>query len=168
MLVFFGRGKCSQCHNPPHFTDSDFGNIGVPNAGFEKAEQFPQNPGICKGVAPAVDPGRAEVPALHASCADVGMFRTPTLRNVALSAPYMHNGKFATLEAAVAHYEDLAKGTVTPVAGELDSEVLKGIILFGAGGGEADDLPNMVEFLKTLTGSQLAGPKGGVAPPSLK
>ena len=168
LVVFFGRGKCSQCHNPPHFTDSDFGNIGVPNAGFEKAGQFPQNSGICKGVTPDVDPGRAEVPALHASCTDVGAFRTPTLRNVALSAPYMHNGELTTLEAAVAHYEDLAKGTVTPVAGKLASEVQKDTILFGAGGGEADDLPNMVEFMKALTGSQRAGPKGGVAPPRLK
>jgi cytochrome c peroxidase len=168
MLVFFGRGKCSKCHNPPHFTDSDFHNIGVPNAGFEKAAQFPQNPRICKGVAPDVDPGRAEVPALHASCADVGAFKTPTLRNVALSAPYMHNGKFTTLEEAVAHYEDLAQGTVTAVAGELDSDVRKGTILFGAGLGEADDVPNMVEFMKALTGSQLPGPRGGVAPPSRK
>jgi cytochrome c peroxidase len=168
MLMFFGRGKCSQCHNAPHFTDSDFRNIGTPNAGYEKAEQFPQNPDICKGVTPAVDPGRAEVLALHASCADVGTFRTPTLRNVALSAPYMHNGKFDTLEAVMTHYEELAKGAITPVAGELDSDVRKGTIQFGAGGGEADDLPNMVEFMKALTGSQVAGAKGGVAPPSLK
>jgi cytochrome c peroxidase len=166
MLVFFGRGKCSKCHNAPHFTDSDFHNIGVPNAGFEKAAKFPQNPGICKGVAPAVDPGRAEVPALHASCADVGTFRTPTLRNVALSAPYMHNGKFDTLEAAVVHYEDLSQGTVTAVVGELDLDVRKGTILFGAGVGEAGDVPNMVEFMKALTGSQVRGPKGGVAPPA--
>jgi cytochrome c peroxidase len=80
----------------------------------------------------------------------------------------MHNGKFPTLEVAVAHYEELAKGTLTPVAGELDSDVRKGTILFGAGGGEADDVANMVEFMKALTGSQLPGPKGGVAPPSLK
>jgi cytochrome c peroxidase len=98
----------------------------------------------------------------------VGAFRTPTLRNVALSAPYMHNGKFTTLEEAVAHYEDLAQGTVTAVAGELDSDVRKGTILFGAGVGEADDVPNMVEFMKALTGSQLPGPEGGVAPPSRK
>ena len=164
MLVFFGRGKCSKCHNAPHFTDSDFHNIGIPTAGFEKATQFPQNPGICKGVAPTVDPGRAEVPTLHASCADVGTFRTPTLRNVALSAPYMHNGKFDSLEAAVVHYEDLSQGTVTAVVGELDVDVRKGTILFGAGAGAADDVPSMVEFMKALTGSQLRGPKGAWPP----
>jgi cytochrome c peroxidase len=167
LVVFFGRGQCSRCHNAPLFTDSDFHNIGVPNAGFEKAGQFSQNPGICKGVPPAIDPGRAEVPALHASCADVATFRTPTLRNVTRSAPYMHNGKFATLEEAVAHYEDLAQGTISPLAGELDADVRQGRMRFGAGGGAPDDVVNMVEFLKALTGSQVAGPAGGVAPPSL-
>jgi cytochrome c peroxidase len=78
----------------------------------------------------------------------------------------MHNGKFDTLEAAVVHYEDLSQGTVTPVAGELDSDVRKGAFVFGAGAGEADDVPNMVQFMKALTGSQIRGPKGGVAPPS--
>jgi cytochrome c peroxidase len=98
----------------------------------------------------------------------VGTFRTPTLRNVALSAPYMHNGKFDTLDAAVVHYEDLSQGTVTAVVAELDVDVRKGTILFGAGAGATDDVPNMVEFMKALTGSQLRGPKGGVAPPGSK
>lgn len=115
LLVFFGRGKCSGCHAPPHFTNSDF--------------------------------------------------HTPTLRNVALSAPYMHNGKLATLEAVMTHYEELAKGTISPLLGELDADVRKGATLFGVGGGEADDLANMVEFMRALTGSQRAAPKGGVAPP---
>jgi len=167
LLVFFGRGRCSQCHSPPLFTDSDFHNIGVPKAGFERAAQFPQNPGICGGLPPAVDPGRAEVPALHDSCGDVAAFKTPTLRNVALSAPYMHNGAHATLEQAVGHYEDLAKGTVTPLAGKLDSDVQQGKLRFGAGGGEAEDVVNMVEFMKALTGSQLSSPRRGVAPPRL-
>ena len=165
LLVFFGRGKCSACHAPPHFTDSDFHNLGVPNVGHEKAEQFPSNSTICKGITPDVDPGRAEVPPLQASCGDVATFKTPTLRNVTLSAPYMHNGAFATLEAVMAHYEELAKGTITPLLGELDADVRKGATLFGAGGGEADDLANMVEFMRALTGSQRAAPKGGVAPP---
>jgi len=167
LVVFFGRGQCSRCHNAPLFTDSDFHNIGVPNAGFEKVGQFSKNPDICEGVPPAIDVGRAEVPALHASCADVATFRTPTLRNVTRSAPYMHNGKFATLEEAVAHYEDLAQGTISPLAGELDADVKQGKIRFGAGVGTPDDVTNMVEFLKALTGSEVSGPPGGVASPSL-
>ena len=84
---------------------------------------------------------------------------------MALSAPYMHNGKLATLEAVMTHYEELAKGTISPLLGELDADVRKGATLFGVGGGEADDLANMVEFMRALTGSQRAAPKGGVAPP---
>ena len=137
----------------------------MPNAGYEKAAQFPSNPTICKGMAPNVDPGRAEVPALQASCGDVATFKTPTLRNVALSAPYMHNGKLATLEAVMTHYEELAKGTISPLAGELDTDVKKGAAQFGSAGGEPDDVANMVEFMQALTGSQRAAPKGGVAPP---
>jgi len=167
LVVFFGRGKCAGCHNPPHFTDSDFHNLGVPNAGYEKPEQFPSNAAICTGITPNVDPGRAEVPALQASCEDVATFKTPTLRNVALTAPYMHNGAFATLEAVMAHFEALAQGTIAPLAGELDTDVRKGAFLFGAGGGEADDAANMVAFMQALTGSQVVGPQGGVAPPKL-
>ena len=65
------------------------------------------------------------------------------------------------------HYEDLSQGTITAVVGELDVDVRKGTILFGAGAGAADGVPSMVEFMKALTGSQLRGP-GGVAPPSSK
>ena len=85
-----------------------------------------------------------------------------------LSAPYMHNGKFDSLDAAVVHYEDLSQGLVTRVVGELDVDVRKGTILFGAEAGAVDDVPNMVEFMKALTGSQLRGPRRGVAPPSSK
>lgn len=165
LLVFFGRGKCSECHSAPHFTDSDFHNIGVPSAGFEAAAMFPQNSQICTGLFPAADPGRAEIPALQPSCADVGAFKTPTLRNITLTAPYMHNGTLPSLGTVVAHYEELAKGAITPVVGELDVYVRKGTILFGAGGGETDDVSNMIAFLQALAGSQLPGPKGGVAPP---
>ena len=165
LLVFFGRGRCSQCHSLPDFTDSDFHNIGVLNAGFESAAQFPQNGKICKGIAADADPGRAEVSALLDSCGDVGAFKTPTLRNVMLSAPYMHNGKFDSIRSAVAHYEDLAKGAIRPVVGELDADVKAGTMLFGAGGGEPDDVANMVAFMEALSGSQRRGPRGGIAPP---
>jgi cytochrome c peroxidase len=115
-----------------------------------------------------VDPGRAEIPALQSSCADVGAFRTPTLRNVALTAPYMHNGTLPSLGTVVGHYEALAEGAITPVVGELDRYVRKDTMRFGAGGGEAQDVRNMIAFLQALTGSQRPGPTGGVAPPHLK
>jgi hypothetical protein len=68
----------------------------------------------------------------------------------------------------MAHYEELVKGTISPLTGELDADVQKGAAQFGAAGGEADDLANMVAFMRALTGSQFLAPKGGVAPPTLQ
>jgi cytochrome c peroxidase len=165
MLVFFGRGQCADCHAPPLFTDSDFHNLAVPNAGFETAAKFPFNAQICGGIRADADPGRGEVAFLRSSCSDLGRFKTPTLRNLAESGPYMHNGVFASIDDSVAHFEKLALGTAPPVVGTVDPLVAKGKILFGAGGGQPDDLKNMAEFLKALTGSQLRSPPSGIAPP---
>ena len=165
MLVFFGRGQCAGCHAPPLFTDSDFHNLAVPNAGFESPRQFPSNAEICGGIRADADPGRGEVAFLRSSCSDLGKFKTPTLRNLTQSGPYMHNGVFATIDDSVAHFEKLAEGTASPVVGTIDPLVAKGKLLFGHGGGQPDDAKNMTEFLKALTGSQLQSPIGGVAPP---
>ena len=165
MLVFFGRGQCAGCHAPPLFTDSDFHNLAVPNAGFESPAKFPFNADICGGIRADADPGRGEIGFFRSSCSDLGKFKTPTLRNLTESGPYMHNGVFATVDDSVAHFQKLAQGAATPVVGTIDPRVAKGTILFGAGGGQPDDLKNMTEFLKALTGSQLRSPKGGVAPP---
>ena len=165
MLVFFGRGRCADCHAPPLFTDSNFHNLAVPNAGYESPAQFPSNAEICGGIRADADPGRAEVAFLRSSCSDLGKFKTPTLRNLTLSGPYMHNGAFATIDDSVAHFEKLADGTASPVVGTIDPLAAKGRLLFGRAGGQPDDLKNMTEFLKALTGSQLQGPIGGVAPP---
>lgn len=163
-LIFFGRGKCAECHIPPNFTDSDFHNIGVPSAGFETEEMFPQNHKICGGIEEDIDPGRAEVMFLHASCSDLGKFKTPTLRNIALSSPYMHNGVFPSLEDVIHHYEMLARGVISPMIGTLDKRVIAARL--GDAGGDMDDIRNVTEFLKALTGTQLASPEGGINPPT--
>ena len=163
--MFFGRGQCAGCHAPPLFTDSDFHNLAVPNAGFESPAQFPFNAEICGGIRADADPGRGEVAFLRSSCSDVGKFKTPTLRNLTQSGPYMHNGVFATIDDSVAHFEKLAQGTASPVVGTINPLVAKGKLLFGHGGGQPDDAKNVTEFLKALTGSQLQSPIGGVAPP---
>ncbi|GAB4234291.1 MAG: cytochrome c peroxidase [Acidobacteriota bacterium] len=161
--VFFGRGRCSGCHPPPLFTDGEFHNVAVPPAGFERPDQFPDNERICGGTPEAVDPGRAGVQPLHSSCDDLGRFRTPSLRNVALSAPYMHNGVFYTLDDVVRHYWNVGRGTTRPVVGELDPEA-RGILL-GDFGGAPGDFQDLVAFLHALTGTQATAPERGVAPP---
>jgi len=166
LLLFFGKANCAACHVPPNFTDSDFHNTGVQNAGFETPQKFPYNAEICGGIPKAVDPGRGEIGFLRSSCSDLGKFKTPTLRNVESTLPYMHNGKFATLEQVLTHYEGLAKGTVKPVIGTLDPKVSKGAIVLGGGSGSPEDSKNLIQFLKGLSGRRVKSPAAGVAPPT--
>ena len=83
LALYFGeRGDCHHCHGTSLLTDNRFHNNGLD--------------------AEAAALGRAEVTG---SDADVGRFRSPSLRNVALTAPYMHDGRFATLEEVLDHYD---------------------------------------------------------------
>ncbi len=79
MKLFFGKANCSACHAGPNFSDNGFHNIGVPGK----------------------DDGRLSITKF---VGDKGSFRTPTLREIARSAPYMHDGSLKTLEDVVAHY----------------------------------------------------------------
>lgn len=83
--LFQGKARCVLCHNGPNLTDDGFHNIGVPSAGPLKD-----------------DAGRYRVIALPAL---KGAFKTPSLRMVALTAPYMHNGVFATLDEVIEFYD---------------------------------------------------------------
>lgn len=84
LALFEGKARCVACHNGPHFTDWQFHNIGVDSD----------------------DPGRgAKVETEADKAAFMGTFKTPGLRNVALTAPYMHNGSLTTLEQVVAFYD---------------------------------------------------------------
>ncbi len=84
MKLFFGKAHCSACHTGPNFSDDSFHNIGV----GMKAEK--------------PDLGRFEVTKV---LGDKGAFKTPTLREVARHAPYMHDGSMKTLEEVIEHYD---------------------------------------------------------------
>lgn len=84
MKLFSGKAHCSACHSGPNFTDGAFHNIGV---GMELEKP---------------DKGRAEISKL---AGDTGSFKTPTLREIARTAPYMHDGSVKTLEEVVEHYD---------------------------------------------------------------
>jgi cytochrome c peroxidase len=88
MDVFFNKGKCGECHNGAHLSNFEFHSIGVPQIG----------PGKTKGD----DLGRYQ---WDPRPENLYAFRVPPLRNVALSAPYMHNGTFKTLAQVVEHYD---------------------------------------------------------------
>jgi cytochrome c peroxidase len=84
--LFRGRGGCLPCHSGPNFTDDRFHNTGV---GFKN--------GVYS------DAGRFDVTRDEQ---DRGAFKTPTLREIALTAPYMHDGSVATLEDVVEFYSN--------------------------------------------------------------
>jgi cytochrome c peroxidase len=75
------RLACASCHVPPLFTDGNFHNVGLDSV--------------------VTDSGRSRVTGLPQ---DVGRFKTPTLRNIAVSDPYMHDGRFYGLPEVLAHY----------------------------------------------------------------
>ncbi|CAN0485369.1 unnamed protein product, partial [Phaeothamnion confervicola] len=89
-LVLFER-KCSSCHTIGLFTDGSFRNNGLDNT-FEK------------------DLGREHITEFSG---DRGKFKVPSLRNVELTSPYMHDGRFQTLEQVLEHYAHQVKYSVT-------------------------------------------------------
>jgi cytochrome c peroxidase len=78
--LFVGKAGCAICHSGPNFADKRFHNIGTA----------------------AGDPGRM---AVTKEKADLGAYKTPTVRNVALTGPYMHDGSQRTLRQVIDHYE---------------------------------------------------------------
>jgi cytochrome c peroxidase len=83
-IFFSEKGNCTACHVGANLADENYHNIGI---GMDKPEP---------------DVGRF---AVSKDPADTGAFKTPTVRNVALSAPYMHDGSVATLEEVVEWYD---------------------------------------------------------------
>ncbi len=86
-LLFYGAAGCANCHSGPLLTDQLFHNLGVPQLGPGKDDS-------------GLDYGRFLQTGEEK---DRFAFRTPPLRNVALTGPWMHNGAFVELEAAVGH-----------------------------------------------------------------
>lgn len=85
--------ECGHCHNTPLATSDDFFNNGITQS--STLEGFP-------------DLGRGKVTV---SKADNGKFRAPTLRNISNTAPYMHDGRFKTLDEVIAHYNSGGKSS---------------------------------------------------------
>jgi cytochrome c peroxidase len=121
LQVFRGKGNCIVCHVGPNFTDEKFHNTGV---GWD-GQSFP-------------DAGRFGVTGRET---DRGAFKTPTLREIARRAPYMHNGSLATLEEVVEFYD--RGGNRNP---NLDPEI-RPLEL------SATEKSALLAFLRALTGA---------------
>ncbi len=90
LVAFMGQGQCAVCHTPPHFHDGVLSSIGTTTSPDKNSPIDP-------------DPGFGAVLRRQDG---FGMFKTPGLRNVERTAPYMHNGAFKTLEEVVEFYND--------------------------------------------------------------
>ncbi len=94
--LFFGRADCASCHSGPLFSDQKFHALALPAFGPGRTRRFDPMPR---------DTGRM---AKSDRSEDAYRFRTPMLRNVALTAPYGHNGAFPDLAGIIRHHADPA------------------------------------------------------------
>jgi cytochrome c peroxidase len=123
--LFQGKGRCTRCHSGFNFSDEEFHNLGI---------DWDKN---------SVDIGRYSVEKHPGT---VGRFKTPTLREIAKTAPYMDDGRFATLEEVVDFYDQ--GGIMNPHLSNL-------IIPLGLTAQEKKDL---VEYMRALSGEVWQGP----------
>ncbi|NOQ14969.1 MAG: c-type cytochrome [Methyloprofundus sp.] len=151
MRLFRRKGNCANCHEISGknalFMDNRFYNLGV---GFDKVNsqiaEFVQalRAGRSADKFSFSDAQRAELGRFNVThiIADIGKFKTPTLRNIALTAPYMHDGSVKTLEEVVEYYDK--GGDKNPF---LDSAIFP--LHF-----TEQEKQDLVDFLKALTSAQ--------------
>ncbi len=127
-LHFFRtKANCINCHNTPYFSDNKYHNLGLTQIGTQEE-----------------DLGRYEITK---NPEDVGKFKTPTMREVSKTGPYMHNGMFADLREVLEQYSDGMPDEKVVSKGALISKKSEMITSFASDESELDDIEN---FLKTL------------------
>lgn len=115
LRLFIGKANCSNCHNGALFTDQHFHNTGVPQANGPVAPDSGRTAGVRQAVAGEFSCTSRYSDAKPDDCEElrfavtdgnelVRAYKTPSLRNVANHAPYMHAGQFATLDDVLRHY----------------------------------------------------------------
>lgn len=124
--LFLGKAKCFDCHFGPDFTGDEFRNIGL----YDEREYK--------------DKGRFDITK---DTADLGKFKVPGLRNVALTAPYMHDGSIETLEEVIDFYSDLYMFVPNPI--NLDTIMREPLKL------SVTEKEDLVNFLHSLTDEKL-------------
>lgn len=151
--LFYGDANCAACHSGPYQTDHNFHAIGIPQIGPGKTD--------------SADTGRA---AVTKDPEDRYRFRTPTLRNVALTAPYGHSGAYPTLADILRHHmdplnslvnydptlamiTDLATGDkiAPPQPGEEERQRIAAAIELAPQTRTEQDIADLVAFLDSLT-----------------
>jgi cytochrome c peroxidase len=167
LKLFVGAANCELCHSGPDFTDGQFHNIGLPLLPGETAD-----PGRAAGIrAVAADPfngtgrfsddpkgaAKDRLAFLPPPAAQLGAFKTPSLRDVALTAPYMHDGRFAGLAQVLDFYAEGKAASRGRLVGAREATL--DLIPPLTAGQKAD----LIAFLNSLTGASL--PRTLLQPP---
>jgi cytochrome c peroxidase len=168
--LFVGQGRCVSCHvieqDQALFTDNRFHNIGI---GINQIQQ--DVPRLTKAFLEAKNKsGNVDVMvltdkktselgrfAVTDELSQIGAFKTPTLRNIELTAPYMHDGSLKTLKDVMIHYNN---GGVTKAGDRVNDFISGGIRPLNLTDAQLEDL---VAFLKALTSPKYASPTSAYA-----
>lgn len=161
--LFVGQGRCVSCHTIEQdhalFTDNRFHNIGIGINAIQRdvprlvtAFLEAKNQGGEVDVMVLTDKKSSELGrfAVTDNISEIGAFKTPTLRNIALTAPYMHDGSLQTLREVIIHYNN---GGGTPASAKVNDFLSGGIRPLNLTDAQIDDL---VAFLEALTSPQVA------------
>jgi len=118
LMLFVGEGRCHLCHSGPLMSNLEFHSVGLGTRPWLEADDLGRYDGItalreqsfnAAGAWSDAPDGEAarRIDRLAQTTEQLGIFKTPGLRGVATSAPYMHGGHFETLEQVVRHYNEL-------------------------------------------------------------
>ncbi len=171
MDLFFGKAQCASCHSGPLFTDQRFHALALPQFGPGRTRTFDL---IARDVGRMGETDRLE---------DAYRFRTPSLRNAALTAPYGHNGAYASLEGIIRHHLEPQAAfdrwqpseVRLPVSAELDKtdflilqdrrerQLVRGSVDIEPIALDDAEVVQLVAFIKSLTGD--ASVKGRLGRP---
>jgi cytochrome c peroxidase len=154
LKIFVGKGNCRLCHSGPTFTDGEFHNLGIPPtrggptpSRYAAIPELRKDPFNTKGSFSDDRPsGAAKLDFLVDLPDTWGQIKTPGLRNVARTAPYMHQGQFKTLEDVVMFYS-LLQGVLQ--AGHHERTILLPLFL------DRKEVLGLVDFLESLTDEQI-------------
>jgi cytochrome c peroxidase len=135
MELFRGKGRCAFCHKGYDFTDSDFHNIGVPSK--PHVNEF--NPFFFLKSTSPLDDDMGRYAVTHRE-EDRHAFKTPTLRNITETGPYMHNGVFKTLREVMEFYNH---GGVQNADLDIEMKPVKMSSL---------EIQDLLDFMETLKG----------------
>ena len=127
LRLFIGRARCILCHSGPHFSNGEFADIGVDHftdggvdsgrySGIQQLQSSPYNL-----LGPFSDSVQSATPIatrhVYLQPRNWGEFKVPSLRQLSATAPYMHNGSLADLDAVIQHYSELDESRLHSDAG---------------------------------------------------